>query len=291
MPKLTREQSEEIAKCAADFPYFCEQYVKIYVTKGANTEIQPFKLHPYQVRLYEHVEDNRFSIFSKFRQGGFTTELAIYGLWKCLFRLDQRVLWLSQSDRASQDVCDRIVKRVIDHLPEWMKGNVMKMTNSHQKSFPDTDSAMQFYTPEAACGKSVSLLIVDEASFIKDMTKHWKAMWPCLSTGGSAIVLSTPNYDDDWFWQTMEDAALKLNSFAIYRCNYKERPEHCDPQWEMDAKNNLGQKGWEVEYEQKPMERVQIEKTSRKPSKKLWRSIWDEWDSSSSLDERGLEGQ
>lgn len=284
MSRLTREQSEEIAKCAADFPYFCEHYIKINVITGSNTETQSFKLHPYQVRLHEHIENNRFSIFSKFRQGGFTTELAIYGLWKCLFRLDQRVLWLSQSDRTSQDVCNGIVKRAISHLPEWMKGNVMKMTNSNQKSFPETDSSMQFHTPGAMYGKSGSLLIIDEASFINDMNKHWKAIWPCLSTGGSVIVLSTVNYDDDWFWQTMEDAALKLNSFSIYRCNYKERPEHCDPQWEMDAKNNLGQKAWEVEYEQKPMERVQIEEASRKPSKKLWRTIWDEWSCSSSLD-------
>lgn len=290
MSKLTREQSEEIAKCAADFPYFCESYVKVYVTNTTGTETLPFKLHPYQKRLYEHVEDNRFSIFSKFRQGGFTTELAIYGLWKCLFRLDQRVLWMTKSDRDSQYVCNQIVKRAIEHLPNWMTGNVMKMTNSHQKSFPETDSAMYFYTPEAACGKSATLLIVDEASFIKDMDKHWKAMWPIVSTGGSAIVFSTVNSDADWFWQTIENAALKLNQFAIYRCNYKERPEHCDPQWEIDAKNSLGQIGWEVEYEQKPAESILIQKPSVKPSKKLWRSIWDEWDSSSGLVDESLGG-
>lgn len=277
MAKLTSEQQDEISRCAVDFPYFCEEYVKICVQKGSqNSEIVPFKLHPYQVRLYEHLEDNRFTIFSKFRQGGFTTELAIYGLWKCLFRLDQKVLWLAKTDREAVEACDRIVKRALEYMPDWMKGSVMKMINSHQKSFPETDSNMFFGTPEAACGKAISLLIIDEATHIKDMQHHWQALYPTLSTGGNCVVLSTPHKDDEWFWNTLEDASLKLNKFSVYKCHYKERPEHCDSQWEVETKSNLGC-DWEVEYEQKVIETMQP-KVQKASKKKIWRSIWDEWE-------------
>lgn len=309
MSKLTKEQQEEITRCAADFPYFCEQYVKVYVPNGANpapvyvpsganpasaafhtvnSAIVPFDLHSYQTRLYDHLEDNRFTIFSKFRQGGFSTVLAIYGLWKCLFRLDQRILWLAKTDREAVYVCDSIVKRALEYMPDWMKGNVMKMVSSHEKKFPETDSSMFFGTPEASCGKAISLLIVDEASFIPNMDKHWKAMWPCLSTGGNAVVLSTPNKDTDWFWNTLEDAKLKLNNFSVYQCNWQERPEFNDSKWESEMRNSLGTASWEQEYEQIASESVQKVQASKKASKKLWRSIFDEWEGSSGIDNGGL---
>lgn len=298
MTKLTRDQQEEISRCATDFSYFCEQYVKIYVALGhtnpppgssTNTAIIPFKLWPYQVRLYEHLEDNRFTIFSKFRQGGFSTEVAIYCLWKCLFRLDQRILWLAKTDREAVYMCDSVVKRALEYMPEWMTGNVMKMISSHEKKFTDTDSSMFFGTPQAACGKAISLLVVDEASFIQNMDSHWKAMWPCLSTGGNAVVMSSVNSDVDWFYNTLEDARLKLNNFVEYKNHYQERPDFCDPKWEQDMRGNLGSTGWQVEYEQIPAESVEKAVAAKKESKKLWRSIFDEWDGSQGIVEGSLE--
>jgi hypothetical protein len=200
-------------------------------------------------------------------------------------------LWLSNTDREAIDVCDLTVKKVIENIPEWMRGNVLKMTNSHQKSFVETDSHMHFYTPRQSIGRSMSLLIIDEASFIKDMDAHWKALWPIVSVGASVVICSTANYDDDWFWTTLQNASLKLNRFSVYDCDYTERPDFCDPQWKLDAIKNLGNRGWEVDYEQKAIERHQIGKPSVKPSKKLWRSIWDEWDDSSNLDQRSLESE
>jgi hypothetical protein len=297
MSKLTREQQEEIARCAVDFPYFCREYVKIYLPQGTNpppgssltSAIIPFELFPYQVRLYEHLEDNRFTIFSKFRQGGFSTELAIYSLWRCLFRLDQRILWLAKTDREATYVCDSIIKRALEYMPDWMKGNVMKMLSSHEKKFPETDSSMFFGTPEAACGKAISLLVVDEATFIQNMDSHWKAMWPCLSTGGNAVVLSSVNKDDDWFWTMLENAKLGLNNFSVYQCQYQEHPEFSDPKWEAEMRQALGSSpgfpcsGFEREYEQKAAETVQTLNASKKASKKLWRSIFDEWEGSSGI--------
>lgn len=300
MNKLDKNQSQEISRCASDFSYFCEKYVNLKLNTKTiagvkNPSVSPFKLHPYQVRLYEHLENNRATIFSKFRQGGFTTQLAIYGLWKCLFQLDQNVLWISSKDHQACDVCDLIVRTVIENLPGWMCGNVGKMTNSHQKCFMDTDSDMKFCTPESSLGRRATLLIIDEASFIKNMDQHWRALYPILGKGmrGQLVICSTVNYEDDWFWQTRENAILYLNSFSVYRCDYKERPEFCDYQWELEVKKNIGQSNWEIEYEQKPIEieDESLNKPSNKPSKGLWRSIYDEWDSSANLDQGSLESE
>lgn len=279
--KLTKEHSEEITKCAEDFSYFCKNYVKIYDWK--NKEVS-FKLYPYQERLYDHVESNDFSIFSKFRQGGFTTELAIYGLWKCLFGLDQSVLFFCKTEREAADICNYIVKRAITHLPEWLVGNVMKMTSSYEKSFPDTNSKIAFMTPHAACGRSSSLLIIDEASLIKDIRRDWASIWPGISTG-KCIISSTANYYNDWFWEMLEDALFGLNKFKVFINSYKEHPEYCKPEWEAEMKNNVGLNGWRTGYEQKPIDQSTVNQPEivvKKGSKKQWRSIWDEWEPNSS---------
>jgi hypothetical protein len=233
------------------------------------------------------MEDNQFTIFSKFRGGGFSTEVAIYCLWKCLFRLDQNILWLAKTDREATFVCESIVKRALEYMPDWMKGNVMRMASSHDKKFPETDSRMFFGIPEAACGKAVSLLVIDEASFIKNIDIHWKALWPCVSTG-NAVVMSTPNLDTDWFWYTLEDARLKLNNFSEYQCHYQERPDFCSIDWQREMKNTLGQMLWDREIGQVVGQSIKESVASqlrKGPTKKLWRSIYDEWEGS--LDIRG----
>ena len=281
MSKLTNSQTEEISRCAVDFPYFCKNYIKL-----DSLGTCPFLLRPYQVELYDHIEDNRFSIFSKFRRGGFTTELAIYGLWISLFRLDQRILWISNSDFISKEVCDKIVKRAIQHIPDWMRGNVMKMTNSRQKSFPDTDSEMYFSSFNTSFKRTVNLLVVDEASFIKDMDNHWKCIYPCLSNGGRAIVFSNPRFDNDWFWNTLQDSHLKLNSFVPYSCHYKDNPEF-NNEWEIECRKTCGKGLWELEYEQIPMLSI-LPEAIVKPLNRQWRSILDEWDVSMFGDKEGL---
>ena len=282
MSKLTKEQTEEIAKCASDFPYFCENYVNILNTK--NNVYSFFKLYPYQERLYEHIEDNRFTIFSKFRTGGFTTEIAIYCLWRCLFRLDQRIVWISKNQHEAIDVCDLIVKRAIDHMPDWIKGNVSQMKSSYKKIFAETNSRMFFGTPEAACSQNVNLMIIDEASFINRMESHWRAFLPTISSG-RAIIMSTLNSDDNWFWKTLQDAKLRINYMSHYSCCYKEHPEFCKPEWEAKMKQILDKRSWEVNFEQIIAESQLIEKKESKESKKLWRSIFDEWTDSSEIDE------
>lgn len=277
MTKPNHEQEQEIYRCATDFPYFCEAYVKVIRYRGGNSEVVPFLLYPYQEDYYDHVESNRFTILSKFRQGGFTTLAAIYGLWRCLFRCDQRILWFAKSDREATTVCEDIVKRALTYMPDWMTGNVLKMSNSHRKEFPETGSRMSFMTAEPACGQAMSLLIVDEASYIPDMDKHWRAIWPVLSTGGSCIVQSTANCTEDWFWETLTDAKLKLNKWSVYGCQYTDHPEYADAQWQATMKQQLGPKGWDVEMEQHAYDLTHQQEPVKKTPQRVWRSIYDDW--------------
>ena len=47
----------ELEKCANDFYYFCENYVKII---DINRNLVDFKLYDYQKRYINEIENNRF---------------------------------------------------------------------------------------------------------------------------------------------------------------------------------------------------------------------------------------
>ena len=61
---------KEFKKCSKDPIYFISNYVKVtHPVRG----LVPFKLYPFQHRILNHLEDNRFNILRKFRQAGCTT--------------------------------------------------------------------------------------------------------------------------------------------------------------------------------------------------------------------------
>ena len=195
-------RKKEMIKCADSFAYFCHKYVKIlHPMRG----LIPFILFKYQRKTIYDYENNRFNIISKFRQGGLTTVTLLWGLWRCMFQLDQQIMLISKTDREATDI-GMMADRACENLPEWLKPKKDGKWNDHLKQFTDTGSALKFYSPEAARGKSVTFLIVDECAFIDDMEKHWKAMWPILSTGGSCTLISTVNGLGNWYEQTYREA-------------------------------------------------------------------------------------
>lgn len=239
-------QEEEIVKCAESFAYFCQKYIKIlHPTKG----LIPFMMFKYQNRTIEDYENHRFNIISKFRQGGLTTVSIFYGLWKCMFQLDQQIMALSKTDREAT-VIGYMVDRAVEHMPVWLKPKKDGKWNDHLKQFPDTGGALQFYSPEAARGKSVTFLIIDEAAFIPDMDKHWKAMWPVLSTGGSCVLVSTVNGLGNWYEETYHKAKDGKNMFHIIDLDYWEHPDYSqknNPGWVDEQLAQLGEKGFAQE--------------------------------------------
>lgn len=232
----------ELKLCAESFIYFCETYVKvIHYKKG----LVPFILHDYQKRYVKFLEENRFVIATKFRQGGFSTLHAIWSLWRCLFKSDQRMMIVSKTDRECIWLSDR-VKRAIQELPEWIIPEMDK-NNDHQKSFPETGSTIYFYTPEMARGRAASHWFFEEAAFIGNMDSHWKAMFPTISTGSHVAITSTVNGTGNWFYQTYREAEKGRNDFKVFRCHYTENPEYAETDWAIETKKNLGAKGWRQE--------------------------------------------
>jgi len=232
----------EIIKCATSFSYFCHRFVKILHPVFG---ILPCIIYKFQKRCIENYEAHRFNILSKCRQGGLTTTGVLWGLWRCMFRTNQQILLLSKTDREALSAGE-VAKRGIEKLPAWLKPDLAE-DSKHEKHFAETDSALKFYTPEAARGKSVTILIIDEAAFIPDMQTHWKAMYPVISTGGSCVVISTVNGVGNWYEEIYHEAEAGENDFNVIEIDYWEHPDYCDPEWAKKTYANLGERGWDQE--------------------------------------------
>ena len=242
-PKYDPEYIQrEIIKCATNFYYFAHKYIKIlHPIEG----LLPCVCYKYQRRTIDCYEKHQFNILSKCRQGGLTTTAVIWALWKCMFRTHQQVILLSKTDREALSAGE-IAKRAIEHLPSWLSPELDKH-NEHVRQFAETGSALSFYTPEAARGKAVTIMLIDEAAFIPDMEQYWKDMYPVISTGGSCVVISTVNGVGNWYEETYHKAESKENDFNVIEIDYWEHPDYCDPHWVKKTYANLGKRGWDQE--------------------------------------------
>jgi hypothetical protein len=170
------------------------------------------EIHSYLERLGRAFFEQRYIIGTKFRQGAFTTFTGVYALYVALTNPKKRIMFLTKTDREAIDLNHRI-RFIMENLP-IPPATVRK--NDHTIEFPN-GSVIFCYTPEPARGKTLDLLVIDEAAFINKMEQHWKAIFPCICSNpeSQAIVLSTTNGMGNWFCDVYMDAQAKKNKFYV----------------------------------------------------------------------------
>ena len=237
----------ERQSCAKSFAYFCEHYLKLNEFTGKGKV--PFRLFGYQSRLIQQLEKNRFVIGKKFRQGGFTSLMTAWYLWRCMFQPEEANMIITHRDRMAIWASE-IARAFLKELPDWLQPETSKQ-NDHQIIFAN-GSKLFFYTPtpEACCGRSLNNIYIDEAAFLEGADKHWKAIFPTIATSGRACVLSSPNGtegDGKWFYEMLTNASVGESEFKVYKCDISEHPIYADREWQKEIYQNLGDKGYRQE--------------------------------------------
>ncbi len=240
-------------------------YVKVtHPVRG----LVPFKLYPFQQKIVTEIEQNRFNILRKFRQAGCTTIASAYSLWLAVFKRDQSIIILSKGDTEATEVLDRI-KVMYEELPAFLQPGISE-DNKHTLKLKNR-SVIKSRPSGKQSGRSLagSFLIIDEAAFVEAIDTIWAAVYPIISTGGRAFILSTVNGLGNWFYETYTRAIEKANSFNAIDIRWQEHPEyfrnpnfeyiyeemeHRTPpfhieDWEKVTKSNMPRKQWLQEYE------------------------------------------
>jgi hypothetical protein len=224
--KLKDIITAEFSKCAADPVYFMKKYVKIqHPIRGTI----PFSLYPFQEKTLKDFHEFDFNIVLKSRQMGISTLVAAYSLWMMLFNSDKNILVISKTQEVAKEIVSK-VRFANDNLPSWCKRQALDNNKLSLKL--NNGSRILAVSSASDAGRSfaLSLLIIDEAAFIDKIDEIWTAAYPTLSTGGRAIVLSTPNGVGNFFHKQWKDAEAKKNKFNTIKLPWHLHPER-DQSW------------------------------------------------------------
>jgi hypothetical protein len=242
-PKKTLKEiiADEYRKCGQDPIYFMKKYCVIqHPTRGKI----PFHLYPFQEQCLTDFKDNRFNIILKSRQLGLSTLSAGYILWKMLFNQDFNALVIATKVTVAKNLVEK-VRVMHDLLPIWLRdgGNSSVEDNKLSLKLKNGSQCKAIASsPDAGRSEALSLLVVDEAAFIRDIDEIWLSAQSTLSTGGAAIVLSTPNGVGNWFHKMWVDGESGANGFHNIKLHWTCHPER-NQDWRDEQTRILGIKG------------------------------------------------
>jgi hypothetical protein len=248
----TQQQLDDFLKCCdpnTGYLHFMDNFFYIqHPTKGSMV----YHPWPYQRKLIDTYHNYRFSINLMPRQSGKSTSAAGYLLWYAMFVPDSTILIAAHKYTGAQEIMQRI-RYAYENCPDHIKAGVTTY-NKGSLDFENGSRIVSATTTEnTGRGMSITLLYLDEFAFVRPSIakEFWTAITPTLSTGGKAIITSTPNSDEDQFaliWKganKTEDefgntTDVGINGFKAYRAHWTEQPGR-DEKWAEEIKAQLGE--------------------------------------------------
>jgi hypothetical protein len=230
--------AEDYKRCAVDPIYFMKKYCKIqHPVRGKI----PFHLYPFQEDTLTAFKDNRYNIVLKSRQTGISTLVAGFSLWKMLFNTDFNVLVIATKQEVAKNLVTK-VRVMHELLPTWLRSPTAEDNRLSLRLANGSQIKAIASSPDAGRSEALSLLVFDEAAFIESAEEIWLSAQSTLSTGGSAILLSTPNGVGNFFHKMWMDAENDINGFNTVKLHWSVHPER-DIRWREEQTRLLGVKG------------------------------------------------
>ena len=236
---------QELKRCAEDPVYFIENYC--YIQNQMLGKVK-FVLRPYQVRIIRSLHANRFNILLIGRQCGKTETTAAYAYWFATFKGDKNVLVASNKQKGSTDIMNRI-KFMYENTPDFLRAGVVYYNRGSIEFDNGSKIWSEATTETTGRGRSVALFISDELAHVSKRIQDemWASILPTLSTGGSCIIMSTPNGDSDLFADLWRGAESGTNGFVPVFVPIDEIPDR-DEAWQKMMQSKVGELKFRQEY-------------------------------------------
>ena len=211
----------ERQKCVKSIEYFAETYG--FITGPGGAGIIPMHLEKYQKTLLKSFVDEKYIVVVKARQLGVSTSLMFYALWFSIFSTGKRCLVVAHRKESAEEFITKL-KTAYEFLPEWLKPSCV-LYSKNTVEF-DTKSTVKAITsnPNAARSFSATLVLLDEAGFVKECDEVVKAIGPTVAASdGKLIAISTPNGNspDNWFYKTVTAAQIRKQSAEKDEVNWR----------------------------------------------------------------------
>jgi hypothetical protein len=227
----------EYSNCLNDPSYVIEHY---YQTFDKTREgYVPFVLFRRQKELIEAYEKYRYNLVLKYRQAGITTVTAAYAAVKTVTANadnPEKILILANKQETAIEFLNKIVE-FIKQSPTFLLTNVGDFNKDGKIEFPKgAQKHMRFKnkseikavatSKDALRGYAPTIMILDEAAFIEGGQELWSACLASVSTGGKVFLISTPNGQDEIYYETYEGSVNGINKFHITHIRWWEDPRY-----------------------------------------------------------------
>jgi len=226
---LPTDKFDELNRASKD-PFFFSLFVWCIHPKRGKVK---FALYPFQKAVLKSFLLNRFNIILKFRQAGITELIAMFCLWYAMYHKHKNIQIISIKERTAKRVLRRI-KFMYENLPDHLKVPVVNgrgddLGTSTEMEFANGSLITSIpTTEEAGRSEAASLLVIDEAAIVRWASIIWAAAFPTLSTGGRAIINSTPYGMGNFFhtmWVGANEPGKGWNKFIPVRLKWTMHPE------------------------------------------------------------------
>jgi hypothetical protein len=233
----TKEEIEELGRCAADVVYFGNKYCHSMTDEG----IRRIKLRPYQEEMLQNFQDNRFVVMLASRQIGKTVTSSIFIAWYVCFHSDRNVLVVANKLATTNEIVDKI-RNILKNLPYFMKPGVQSGGVTGMRFDNGNRLFSQATTKTAAIGFTIHLLYADEFAHIHSnfLLPFYRSIYPTLSSSkiSRIIISSTPN-GMNLFHDIYQGALEGKNNYKSIRVDWWQVPGR-DEIWKRQEVANLG---------------------------------------------------
>jgi hypothetical protein len=239
----------EYSRCQKDPVYFMKKYCMIQHPKRGRLL---FDLYPYQENSLDIFQKQEYAIVLKGRQIGLSTVVACYALWMMLFFKDKNVLVIATKQETAKNLIIK-VRFAFDNLPIWLQVPCIENNKLSLRFKNGSQIKASSSSGDAGRSEAVSLLVLDEAAFIKNAEEIWTAAQATLATGGKAILISTPNGIGNFFYKKYIEAEEykdkpKDGIFYPIKLDWSVHPER-DQRWKEKQLAVMGPRDFRQEYE------------------------------------------
>ena len=240
-----KKKLREYKKCMNDPSYFCKKYVKVvHLDKG----LVPFKLYDYQEEMFDHFNDNRFSIVLACRQSGKSISSVGYLLWYTLFHPEKTIAILANKGATAREMLSRVTL-MLENLPFFLQPGC-KALNKGSIEFSNNSRIIAAATSGSSIrGMSVNLLFLDEFAFVENAAEFYTSTYPVISSGKDTkvIITSTANGIGNTYQKLWEGAVQGVNEYKPFRVDWWDVPGR-DDKWKAQTIANTSQLQFDQEF-------------------------------------------
>ena len=181
--------------------------------------------------MFQHFDDNRFSVVLACRQSGKSISSVAYLLWYALFHSEKIIAVLANKGATAREMLGR-VSLMLENLPFFLQPGC-KALNKGSIEFSNNSRIIAAATSGSSIrGMSVSLLYLDEFAFVEKASEFYTSTYPVISSGKNTkvIITSTANGIGNMYYKIWEGAVQKVNEFKPFRVDWWDVPDR-DEDW------------------------------------------------------------